>query len=105
MSATQSAYHEAGHCVAAVLLGVQVANVELRPGQNPSGRFQFVNTKEQADAVVIVAKAGLLAELAFDPDAPCTRRPRDENVAARANRGRLDLIFPAPRNDYMKAAT
>ena len=96
--------HEAAHCVAAVLLGVTIANVELRPGENPSGRCQFVNSKDKADEVVVVAKAGKIAEQILDPDAPGTPRRQDERIARRAVRNRLDLIFPAPRADYMRSA-
>jgi hypothetical protein len=100
------AFHESGHAVVATLLGVQIDAIELLPaGSTPSAKFRFGTVKpEQHDAVVIIAKAGLLAELAFNPDTPRTPRRQDERIARRAIHGRLDLIFPAPRQEYLASA-
>jgi hypothetical protein len=105
-SRESSAFHEAGHAVIAVLLGVAVDAVELLPeGSNPCGKFRFgVVRRDQADLVVIVAKAGLLAELVFNPDAPRSPRRQDERIAMRACRGRLDTLFPASRARFMRGA-
>ena len=100
------AFHESGHATVAVLLGVPIDAIELLPeGSTPSAKFRFgVVRQDQADLVVIVAKTGLLAELVFNPAARSTPRRQDELIAARACRGRLDLLFPAPRAEYMQAA-
>jgi hypothetical protein len=100
------AYHESGHATVAVLLGVAIDVVELLPeGSNPSAKFRFGTVNpDQRDAVVIVAKSGLWAELVFNPAAPSTPRRQDELIAARACRGRLDLLFPAARQEYLASA-
>jgi hypothetical protein len=104
-TAERDAHHESGHCVVAIVLGVAIDSVRLCPGENPSGRFKFgIVRPDQRDAVVVVAKAGLLAETTFDPRTPQTRRAQDELIARRAMRGRYDLLFPAPRADYLRAA-
>ena len=104
-SRESSAYHEAGHAAVAVLLGVSVDSIRLCPGEDPSGRFRFgVVTREQHDLIPVICAAGLLAETVFDPNTPQTPRRQDELAAARACRGRLDLLFPAARADHMKAA-
>jgi hypothetical protein len=101
-----SAFHESGHAVIAILLGVAVDAVELLPeGSTPSAKFRFgVVRQDQADLVVIVAKAGLLAELVFNPAAPSTPRRQDERIAMRACRDRLDCLFPAARAQFMRNA-
>jgi hypothetical protein len=43
------------------------------------------------------------AELAFDPNAPATRRQQDQRIIQQAIRGRLDLLFPAARAEYLRA--
>ena len=100
------AYHESGHATVAVLLGVAIDVVELLPeGSNPSAKFRFGTVNpDQRDAVVIVAKSGLWAELAFNPSASRTPRKQDELIAARACRGKVDCLFPAARAAFMRAA-
>ena len=100
------AYHESGHATVAVLLGVAIDVVELLPeGSNPSAKFRFGIVKpNQCDAVVVIAKSGLWAELAFNPSASRTPRKQDELIAARACRGKVDCLFPAARAAFMRAA-
>jgi hypothetical protein len=100
------AFHESGHATVAVLLGVPIDAIELLPeGSTPSAKFRFgVVRQDQADLVVVVAKAGLLAELAFNPSASRSPRRQDERIARRAIHGRLDLLFPAARQEYLASA-
>src|ERR1017187_7368265 len=91
-SRESDAYHESGHAVIAILLGVQVDAVELFPASSePSAKFRFgIVRQDQADLVVVVCKAGLLTELVFNPATPRNPRKQDERIAKRACRGRLD---------------
>ena len=101
-----SAFHESGHAVIAILLGVAVDAVELLPeGSNPCGKFRFGAVRQdQADLVAIIAKSGLIAELVFNPSASRSPRRQDERIAMRACRGRLDTLFPASRARFMRNA-
>ena len=101
-----SAFHESGHATIAVLLGVKIDLIELYPdGSYPAAKFRFGTVNpDQRDAVVVIAKAGLLAELVFNPDAPRSPRRQDELIAARACRGKVDCLFPAARAAFMRAA-
>ena len=103
----RDAYHESGHATVAVLLGVATEGIELLPpGTHPvaSAKFKLGKvTREQHDLIPVVCLAGRIAELAHDPSAPEEPRRRDMLIARRAMRGRLDLLFPASRQEYLKA--
>jgi hypothetical protein len=102
----RDAFHESSHATVAVLLGIAVDAIELLPeGSNPSAKFRFGKvTRDQHDLIPVVCAAGRIGELTYDPTAPEEPRQRDTLIAKRSLRGRLDLLFPAAQQEYLKAA-
>lgn len=84
MSRLSTAYHEAGHCVAAELLGIGVVSVSIIPEPSASGHTVYTAKRHDALNRMITAYSGPIAERYIDPGADTRAWAADLGHAADA---------------------
>ena len=62
-----AAYHECGHAVVALAMGVTVRRASIRPGRTSNGRVVVHGPHEPDDAICFIALAGPFAHRRFAP--------------------------------------
>ena len=100
----RDSFHESGHAVVAILLGIPIDGVGLSPGEHRGGWLKFTSLDCQQDAVVIAGKAGRIAECFFDSSASHKPRSQDEKIIWLTVAGRMGSLSPEFQEDYFRCA-